>query len=312
MLLVSLSFACMRIDEIPTEFPTPEPPPKATPLPKIKLRPERELEKQIETIAQQEKGFVGVAAVLLETGDSASLNGDQQFPMQSVYKMPIAMAVLYQETRGRLSVDEKIGVKPSDFVRRGVRSPLRDEFPQGGEFSISELIGLSMSKSDGTASDVLMDQVGGPTEVEDYLKQIGVTGMQVANSEKQIFEDWETQYKNSSTPMAAIELLRALHEGGGLTPDTRELLLYFMKKSDPGSRRLKRLLPKETVVAHKTGTGGNKDNVNSATNDIGLIDLPNGRHIAIAVYIANSTDDMWIREKTIAEIAKAVWDEWNK
>jgi beta-lactamase class A len=232
--------------------------------------------------------------------------------MQSVYKLPIAMAVLYADTMDRLSLDEKVAITPEDFVRRGVRSPLRDQFPQGGEFTIRELIGMSMTESDGTASDVLMEQAGGPTEVQSYLTQLGIRDMKVANSEKEIFRDWDTQYKSSATPLATIELLRALHEGGGISPEDRKVLLYFMENSDPGGRRLKKLLPEATPIAHKTGTGGNRDGVNSATNDIGIVELPDGRHLAIAVYISDSSADMATREKAIADIAKAAWDRWAK
>src|SRR6185437_16201303 len=40
-------------------------------------------------------GHVGAAVRLLETGESSSFHGNEQFPMQSVYKLPIAMAVLH-------------------------------------------------------------------------------------------------------------------------------------------------------------------------------------------------------------------------
>jgi beta-lactamase class A len=43
---------------------------------------------------------------------------------------------------------------------------------------------------------------------------------------------------------------------------------------------------------------------------VGIITLPDGRHIAIAVYIADSSADMWQREKVIADIAAAVCEKW--
>src|SRR5690349_3466276 len=62
-----------------------------------------ELQKQIEQIASAAKGRVGVAAEVLETAESISLNPNEHFPMQSVYKLPIGMAVLAQVDSGKLN-----------------------------------------------------------------------------------------------------------------------------------------------------------------------------------------------------------------
>jgi beta-lactamase class A len=309
--ICEVAVACTHKTEIPTDFPTPPPQVTITPLKKMELKRDQQLEAQMVSIAENAKGRVGASAVLMETAQGAELNGGEQFPMQSVYKLPIAMAVLFAEGQDKLSLDEKVAVEPSDFVRPGVRSPLRDDFPKGGEFTIRELLAISMAESDGTASDVLMQLAGGPGSVEEYLHRLGITEMYVRDSEKGIFKDWQTQYRNSASPRATIELLRALQTGGGLSDESRRELLYVMEESGPGSRRIKHLLPKETVVAHKTGTGGNRNGIAAATNDVGIITLPNGQHILLAVYIADSSADAGTREKIIAEIAKAAWDRWT-
>jgi len=310
--LASVLFAsCTYREELPPlEYPSPPPVTAATPLSKLEIKRDLSLQTEFARIADQAQARVGVSALLLETGQAAELNPEQQFAMQSVYKLPIAMAALYAEAQGKISLDEKVGVTPKDFVRRGVRSPIRDQFPNGGEFTIRELLAQAMSESDGTASDVLMEQAGGPTAVEDYLRRLGIKDMNVLNSEKEIFEDWETQYRNSASPRATIDLLRALCSGAGIDDDARHELVYMMRESTPGRRRLKKLLPDGVEVAHKTGTGGNQDGVSAATNDVGIIYLPDGRHLLIAVYVVDSTAPAYVREKTIAEMAKAVWDKW--
>ncbi len=75
-----------------------------------------ELRDRIEQISQSAQGRVGVTATVLETGESVTLNGDQQFPMQSVYKFPIAMAVLAQVDQGNLKIDQMIRIEASDVV----------------------------------------------------------------------------------------------------------------------------------------------------------------------------------------------------
>jgi beta-lactamase class A len=57
-----------------------------------------------------------------------------------------------------------------------------------------------------------------------------------------------------------------------------------------------------------SGTSDVDNGVAHATNDIGLIPLPGGRRIAIAVFVTDSTADQATREKVIARIAKAAYD----
>ncbi|MEQ1642427.1 MAG: serine hydrolase [Pyrinomonadaceae bacterium] len=337
VLLAALVGACTYKSENPFEVPTPPPAPGATPLAKLELKRDAELEAAIAKIAPEAKGKVGVAAIVLETGEAALLNADDRFPMQSVYKLPISMAVMDQVRREKLELDEKVGVTNEDMVRAGMRSPLRDENPNGGEFAIRELIRLAMVESDGTASDVLMRVAGGATEIQSYLTQIGIRDMKVVNTEKEMGRDWETQYENWSTPVASIELLRWLHGTyveSGRTSDARcsealggvectrtmngyETFYSFMIGSATGPLRLKGQLPKEVSVAHKTGSGGNRNGITSATNDIGIINLSIGpdlakrNHLAIAVFVSDSPADEKTREAVIAKIAKACWDRWN-
>lgn len=312
--LSTLISACTSSAEAPTASPTPETLAIATPLPRVELKRDAELEAEIAKIAEEARGKVGVAAVVLETGEAAFLNADQRFPMQSVYKLPISMAVMEQVRLGKLDLDEKVAVTKEDFVREGMASPLRDKNPNGGKFTIRDLIRLALVESDGTASDVLMRVAGGAGEIQNYLTQIGVDDMKVVNTEKEIGRDWETQYDNWATPVAAVELLRSMREW---TPDgdNKELLLHqFMRDSKPGARRLKGLIPKGTTVIHKTGTSGTRNGFTAATNDIGLIFGPNRRAfaIAIAVFVSDSPADERTRDAVIAKIARAAWDRWNK
>lgn len=310
----ALCFACNYKTDIPIDFPTPEPSPAATPLAKMEFKIDAELEKQFAKIAEEARGRVGVAAVVIETGEAAFLNADQRFPMQSVYKLPIAMAAMEQVRLGEIDLDEKVGVTKDDMVREGMRSPLRDQNPNGGEFTIRELIRLALVESDGTASDVLLRLVP-PTEVQSYLTQIGVRDMKVVNTEKELGRDWQTQYENWSTPMASVDLLRSIRGWKKRDDNSSEKemwILKFMKESVPGQKRLRGLLPKDTRVDHKTGTGGTQNGITGATNDIGVIYLPAGYHLAIAVYVSDSPADEKTREAVIAKIAKAAWDRWNK
>jgi beta-lactamase class A len=319
-LIVILLIACSYKTDIPLEYPTPPPPPAATPLPKLELRRDSELEKQFVEIAKDAKGKVGVAAVVLEMGDAALLNADGQYPMQSVYKLPISMAVMDQVRLGNLALDEQVAVTPDDFVRPGQASPLRDKNPKGGLFTIRELIRLALVESDGTASDVLLRVLGGPDEAQRFLASafVGV-GKEtiISNTEKELGQDWNVQYSNPTTPNNAIEFLRFIFQRGSksnsdqVEDDGDALILKDLIDCVTGPNRLKGLLPKATMVAHKTGTSGTRDGITAATNDIGIVYLPNGKHLAIAVFVSDSPADEKTREAVIAHMAKAAWDHWS-
>jgi beta-lactamase class A len=267
------------------------------------------LEQQIKDIAADAKGHVGVAAVLLESGETiASLNSHDHFPMQSVYKLPISMAVMKQVDQGKLRLDQKVRVTKEDYVPRLAYSPIRDKFPEGTELTVNELLKFALSESDGTASDVLMKLAGGSSAVQTYLIGLPVTDLSVLNTEKELAQDWQAQYRNSATPDSAVALLRALHERRGLSEASQALLIKYTIESTPGAKRLKGLLPPGTIVAHKTGTSGTNKGLTAATNDIGLITLPGGKHLTIAVFVSDSPADEATREEVIAKIAKAVWD----
>lgn len=271
-----------------------------------------QLRARVEEIAKETGGPVGAAVVIIEGGRVVSFNGARRFPMQSVYKMPIGMAVLREVDRGRLKLTQNIDVRREDLVPERLHSPLRDANPQGATFTLRELIRLMISESDGTASDVLLNLAGGPEKVSAYLRSLGVDGVMVATTERAMAQgDEQVQYRNFATPESMLTLLRALQEGRGLSRASRSLLLDFMLKSTPGPRRLKGMLPTGTPVAHKTGTSNTVEGVTRATNDVGIVTLPDGRHMAVAVFVSDTKADADVREGVIAKIARAAWDCWS-
>jgi beta-lactamase class A/beta-lactamase class A VEB len=82
-----------------------------------------------------------------------------------------------------------------------------------------------------------------------------------------------------------------------------------MKETETGEHRLRGSLPKETIVAHKTGSSGtNKEGLTAAVNDIGIVFLPNGQHFFISVFVTESKENADTNEKIIADISKEAWN----
>ncbi len=86
-----------------------------------------------------------------------------------------------------------------------------------------------------------------------------------------------------------------------------------MAGTTTGINRLKGLLPSGTYVAHKTGSSDtNAKGLSPATNDVGIIRLPNGNEVEIAVMITDSYENEAHRDLLIAQVAKVVWDHYEK
>jgi len=271
------------------------------------------LTERFAALAKTSGGRLGVCVQLLEGGEIQALNGGERFPMQSVYKLPIAMAVLDLVDRGTVTLSQTVALGPADMADVHFHSPLRDAHPRGGiAISVRDLIRAAIVDSDGVASDALYRLAGGGTRVSAYLRRVGISGMAVVASERKMSQDPMAQYRNYATPRAAADLLRALWVGRGVSPAARELLLKDLTESVPGANRIKGLLPAGTTVAHKTGTDATRDGLTRATNDIGIVTLPDGRHLALAVFVKDSTADEATREQTIARIAKAIFDAWGR
>jgi len=206
-----------------------------------------------------------------------------------------------------------VHIKKRD-LEKGAYSALRDKYPKGDvDLSISELLNYMVSLSDNSACDILLKLIGGPQHVQAYLLQLGIRGIAVRASEADMASAWELQFANWAKPYEMTLLLDQFYSGKVLTKSSTGFLYKLMTETTTGPNRIKGLLPAGTVVAHKTGTSGTDANgVTPATNDVGIITLPNGKHIAIAVFVCNSTNDEATREGVIANIAKAAYDFYSK
>ncbi len=228
--------------------------------------------------------------------------------MQSVFKLPLAVTVLHQIEQGTFSLDQPVRFLPQDRILPHVYSSLQDKYPDGGvDVPMRELLRLAVSLSDNVAADILLRLLGGPPAVNTYIAALGISGFHLQDSEAGLHRDVSAQYRNWFEPAAAVQLLRRISDNSPLTREHTDLLLGWMT-SDLRTNRLEGDLPTGTRVARKSGTSGVDGGVAHATNDIGLIPLPDGRRIATAVFVTDSTANEATREKVIARIARAAYD----
>jgi beta-lactamase class A len=267
------------------------------------------LKQQIENFTKTKKAEVGVSIVSIESKDTLFIGKNNHYPMQSVYKFHLALAVLNQVDKGKLALNQKILVKKSDLLP-DLWSPMREKYPEGNiELPLSEILIFTVAQSDNSGCDILFRLVGGPKKVHKYIQKLGIKDISIKDPEALLQKDWKLQFNNWATPQSMTQLLVKFYKGNILSKNSYDFLWRTMVGTTTGPKRLKGLLPSDVVIAHKTGySGANKEGVMAAVNDMGIITLPNGQHFAIAVFVTNTTESLETSERIIAEIAKMAWD----
>jgi beta-lactamase class A len=270
------------------------------------------LRSKIEQILSDKNAVVGVSIIGNNGKDTISLHGNRRFPMQSVFKFHIALAVLSEVDKGNLSLNQEIVIRKDDLLPEDFWSPLRDENPNGGSFTIERLIQYSVSHSDNTACDVLIRLIGTPKTVEEYIKKNGIQDIQITFNEEEMQAKWENMFQNWTTPKAASETLKLFYENKNnlLSKASHDFFWKTNKETTTGKNRIRGQLPDETIVAHKTGwSGTNKETgITAAVNNIGIVFWPNGDYFIISVFVSESKENFDANEKIIADIAKATYD----
>jgi len=267
------------------------------------------LRQQIEQILISKKATVGVAVFGFEKGDTLSVNNQVHYPLQSVFKFHIALTVLDKVDRRELSLNQRILIKKSDLLPN-TWSPIRDDYPNGNvQLTLAKIIEYTIAQSDNNGCDILLRLIGGPETVNDYIHKIGVNDFSIKVNEEEMHKEWNVQFLNWTTPMSTIEVLRKFYTGNILSKESYDFLWKTMVETKTGEKRIKGKLPAGTIVAHKTGTSDtNEEGITAAINDIGIITLPTGEHVAISVLVSNSKENQEVNEEIIADVSKAVWD----
>lgn len=267
------------------------------------------LRSKIEAITHDKKAKIGVSILDLNKGDTLTLNNSHHFPMQSVFKFHLALAVLNLVDKGKMALNQPIFVKKSDMLLN-LYSPMREKYPEGNvTLPLREILQFTVSQSDNSGCDLLFRLIGGPEKANQYIHSLGIKEVAIKNPEVEIQADWGIQYKNWTTPSAATKLLESFYKKNILSKNSYDFLWKTMVETTTGPNKLKGKLPKEAIVAHKTGySGANKDGLVGATNDIGIVILPNGKKFAIALFVSDSLEDEKTNDEIMAEVTKVVWD----
>jgi beta-lactamase class A len=267
---------------------------------------------KLKKVTQELKAEVGISMINLGNHDTLSINGTGHFPMQSVFKFHLALAVLNRVDHKHLDLDQKVHVAPEDIFPTW--SPLAKKYPNGNvDITVKELLTYMVEQSDNIACDILFKLIGGPSSVHQYIHDLGIEDISIVVNERTMHSDWNIQFNNWTTPLATSDLLSRFFKGEFLSRSSHDLMWNAMVACSTGPRRIKGQLPPETIVAHRTGTGGpNEQNVLGAVNDIGIFKISNGDYIVLSVYMSRVSDEQSKAEAVIAAVAKLLYDYYSR
>jgi beta-lactamase class A len=274
----------------------------------LPTRGQSALQDSIRNIAREAKGSVGVAYKMAGDPSYEGINTSAHLPMQSVFKFHLALYFLHLIDEKRLTPDQPISIDRRDWEPKEY-SPLRDRYKTPpSNLPLQELLRAIILNSDNVACDILFRAAGDTHTVQAYINSLGITDISIAATEAEMHHSWPVQYTNWTTPAAMLSLLEKFDAGKILSPNSTQLLVKWMSESPRISNRLKGLLPTGTPVAHKPGTSDvSPEGIAAATNDVGIITLPNKKHLLIAVFVSDAKAAETTREWVIARIAQLVY-----
>ncbi len=240
-------------------------------------RYETPFERQIAQLANGANGRIGVYALDLATGKEVGVLADQRFPMASTSKVAIAATYLAGVDQGKWSLT----------------SEYRLPRPGGAYLPARQLLGLMISKSCNDCTDALLAAVGGPAAVTSWVRKAGIEEFELTRNIATLVRDdgrsdpaITVERQDSATPRAMGQLLAGIYQGRWLSPSSRRVLMEAMAETTTGRHRMPSALPAAANLAHKTGT------LSRTASDIGIFHTPDGRAVAVAIYVTGQSPSL--------------------
>jgi len=303
--------------------------------------PNARLQQALAQLANKAKpGVLGITVMDLDTRERTRIDADRFYPMMSVFKAPVATAVLAQIDAGRISLSQKVTIDRQEVVNGAAVPSIGAQFKgEHMHFTVDRLLVAAVSESDNTAVDALIRLVGGPHVVTDFLRKHSIDGMRVDLGEgdvSRIFEGTTDEQpisknetkkaelerlrrgyraylddpRNRTTPDAAANFLEKLWTGQLLSARSTKRLLDLMYGQTVPSR-LRSGLPAGVRLADKCGTSYSLEGETAAFNDIGIMTGPDGHTVIVAAFLTASRADKKARDALFAEIGKDVADAYR-
>lgn len=220
----------------------------------------------IESIERDTSGRIGVAAINLTTGSTLLHRENERFAMCSTFKWLLGAVVLKKVEQGTERLNRAITWAADDLVFYSpVTKPLVEKSSAGiATLSIGELCAATLRTSDNTAANLLLDTMDGPAGMTQAVRAFGDRVTRLDRYEPELNENAPNDPRDTSTPLAMMNLMQKVLFGDGLTRASQDVLKDWMIANVTGNTRLRAGLPKGWTVGDRTGTSEKNANNNLA------------------------------------------------
>lgn len=241
---------------------------------------------------------VGVAVIDTQTQNSWSYKSDERFPMASTFKTLACAALLHSGKQ-----DEVVTINKKDLQSY---SPVTKELV-GRNVPASELCAATLRTSDNTAANKVLDAVGGPARVTEFLRKIGDDVTRLDRREPDVNEGKPGDERDTTTPAAMAATMQKLVLGNGLENANRQVLKDWLIANEVGGPLVHAGVPKDWRIADRTGAGG------FGTRGVAAVIWPPQRKPLIAaIYLTQTSASMDERNSAIAAIARAIASDMSE
>ncbi|MEV6431070.1 class A beta-lactamase [Nocardia sp. NPDC051463] len=239
---------------------------------------------------------IGLFAVDTGTDKTVSNSANQRFPLLSTFKTLAVAALLKAHPLDTGYFDRVIQFTEADLV---ANSPVTSTKIATG-MSVAELSEATITRSDNTAANLLLRELGGPAEVTAFLRTLGDQVSRLDRWEPELNSAVPGDPQDTTTPAALAADYRALVLGDALSTPERDRLISWLKANTTGSKRIRAGVPADWTTGDKTGTGAY-----GCLNDVAITWPDGGRApIVIAVLTCKGTADATGDDAVIVDATK--------
>jgi len=253
---------------------------------------------RIAAIEHRTGARIGVAALDTGSGKHFDYRSEERFPMCSTFKFLAAAGVLKRIDEGQEKLDRFVPYAAKDILEY---APVTKAHLKDGGMTLGALCAAAIEQSDNTAGNLLLDTIGGPVGLTNFVRSIGDKMTRLDRKEPDLNSAIPGDERDTTTPAAMCSTMQWLVLGNGLSESSRHQLEDWLQHNETGALLIRAGVPKTWIVGDKTGRCGN-----GATNDLAII-RPTGRApIVVTIYTIGSTGSEEERAGIVAEAARIV------
>ena len=260
------------------------------------------IEHRLSALEQRSGARLALAIQPLVGGHAVGWRVDGRVLMCSTFKTLLTGLVLTRVDRGEEALDRSVPVSGRDIV---VFSPVTGA-RVGGAMTISELCEATLTRSDNTAANLLLEAVGGPASVTRFVRDLGDTVTRLDRIEPALNEhDTPDDERDTTTPGAILDLLRKLTATDILSAPSRSRLVAWLIANQTGDDRLRAGFPPAWTIGDKTGANGS-----GTTCDIAIAWPTDRAPFLVAAWCRLPEGTPAARNALIAEMGRLAADAW--